>query len=95
MSKRRPGSKHYASLNQRRWQAVRLKVLRRDNWRCTECGNPGKLEVHHVNPLEHGGAKYDPDNLTTICRSCHIDLHRQENMTPGRQAWIDFVQELL
>ena len=95
MSKRRPGSKHYDRMNRRRWERTRRAVLERDGWRCTECGGAGKLEVHHIKKLESGGDPYDPDNCLTFCRSCHIDLHRFERMTPGRAAWLEFVGELM
>lgn len=95
MSKRRPGSKHYAKLNRRRWLTIRQVVLKRDGHKCRNCGKPGKLEVHHIKPLQDGGLPYDPDNLLTICRSCHIDMHRQASETPGRQAWREFVNEIL
>ena len=94
MSKRRPGSRHYQALHRRRWEAVRLSVLERDGWRCTRCGKPGKLEVHHKQTLAAGGSPYDPANLETNCRECHIDLHRTASATPGREAWIEFVKEL-
>ena len=94
MSKRRPGSKHYAGMNQRRWLAVRRAVLRRDNWRCQSCNKPGKLEVHHVKSLADGGDPYALDNLTAICKFCHIDLHRLASATPGRDEWRQFVLEL-
>lgn len=61
----------------REWQMVRLQVLKRDGYRCRECGKPGRLEVHHRIRLQDGGAPYDPANLETLCRSpCHFDKHR-------------------
>ena len=94
MSRRRPGSKHYQALYRRRWAAVRRAALEAAGWRCSECGGAGKLEVHHIERLENGGSQYDPDNLRVLCRSCHISLHRTDNMTPGRRDWLSFVAEL-
>lgn len=67
------------------WFRLRRLVLDRDGWRCRQCGKAGRLETHHIVPVEHGGAELDPDNCLTLCRSCHIALHRQE--TPERLAW--------
>jgi hypothetical protein len=56
----------------------RIKVFQRDNNTCTVCGYKSQrrkgdvndLEVHHVDP--DGGN--DPDNLCTVCLSCHRRL---------------------
>ena len=29
----------------KRWKALRLEALRRDGWRCAQCGARGRLEV--------------------------------------------------
>ena len=76
------------------WGAVRAQVLRRDNRTCRECGkHGGLLDVHHVVPLERGGAAYDVDNLKTLCRPCHNKAHRnyEYQPTPQRAAWDDLV----
>ena len=56
----RRGSRHHERLNRHRWEAVRLQVLKRDDYRCSHCGKHGRMEVHHVLPLDEGGAAYDP-----------------------------------
>lgn len=67
------------------WQHVRQKVLDRDGHRCTICGaeaKPGQgLHVHHKRPFrefgyipgqnEHYIEANKPDNLVTLCPSCH------------------------
>ena len=40
--------------------------------------------------LEHGGAPYDLDNLSTRCRSCHIETHRRKRSA----AELDWLQLL-
>jgi 5-methylcytosine-specific restriction endonuclease McrA len=54
----------------RAWQLVRETVRRRDG-ACRGCGGREKLGVHHIIPLAEGGAPLDPDNLVTLCRTCH------------------------
>ena len=90
-------SYHHVRLNHTRWQAARKAVFRRDGWRCTACGRPGRLEAHHVTPLEKEPNQdpYDPNDLATLCRSCHIDLHRRERLSPEQILWMEFVQELV
>lgn len=49
----------------------REEVLRRDAFKCQNCGNgPNKLEVHHIVPIASGGSD-DPTNLITLCIYCH------------------------
>lgn len=63
---------------------VRLDVLRRDQYRCTECGwssaewnraDPRHLELHHIHHHVEGGAN-TAENLTTVCTPCHDRVHR-------------------
>lgn len=59
------------------WRRTRRAVYRRDSWTCRECGaKDRRLHAHHVTPLSEGGAKFDMDNLTTVCEECHYELHR-------------------
>lgn len=65
--------------------AVRRKVLMRDNHSCTNCGwshkdwdksDPRHLELHHVVHHAHGGTN-DESNLITLCIVCHDEIHRK------------------
>lgn len=76
------------------WQQARRVVLERDGHRCRTCGAqapPGQgLHVHHIRPFrefgyipgqnEHYRSANKPENLITLCASCH----RQAEM--GQQA---------
>jgi len=67
------------------WQEQRKKVRARDNYCCTRCGTPEPPErehhVHHIRPFYTFGyvrgqntsylAANQPDNLQTLCPSCH------------------------
>ena len=66
------GRSRYQTLSGRRWQLLRLKIFARDGWRCRACHRAGKLECDHIRPLHKGGAPYDPGNLQSLCRRCHI-----------------------
>ena len=71
-----------------------MAALDRDRFRCQECGKAGLLEVHHVTPLEHGGAPFALSNTTTLCRSDHIRVHGGVPKTPD-PGYVALVQELL
>lgn len=53
------------------WAEVRLAVLTRDGYRCTQCGSQDNLHVHHTQPRRKGGEN-QMDNLQTLCESCHM-----------------------
>ena len=64
-------------------EALIRSILLRDGYRCTRCNvpkrGPRSLHVHHVKPWgDYPDLRFDPDNLTTLCRDCHHDAHRKE-----------------
>ena len=95
MSKRHPGSRHHQALNQRKWQAARRASFARDGHRCRRCGVAGRLEAHHVTPLDVDPDQdpYDVDGLETLCRECHIHVHRRD-VTAAEAAWEELVTNL-
>jgi len=56
---------------------IRREVLTRDRHRCQSpgCQSTHFLEIHHRTPRARGGTN-DPDNLITLCSSCHAQAHR-------------------
>lgn len=58
------------------WQVSRRRALARDGARCTVARLLGgdctdTLHVHHLVRPEHGGARYQLDNLVTVCSAHH------------------------
>ena len=56
---------------------VREYVLFRDHHRCQWCRGKSKdpiLNVHHIESRKTGGDS--PDNLITLCETCHVLIHR-------------------
>lgn len=49
---------------------MRNRVLKRDGYRCTQCGSTVRLEVDHITPYSAGG-KHEMSNLRTLCHRCH------------------------
>jgi len=59
---------------------TREYVLHRDGHICQVCKGKSKypvLEVHHIIPRSQGGTD-KPDNLITLCETCHQKYHRGE-----------------
>lgn len=58
------------------WRNIRESVIRRDKAICQECNTPIHLtkkpaQVDHIIPISQGGSYTDPNNLQTLCDSCH------------------------
>ncbi|MDO5769444.1 MAG: HNH endonuclease [Psychrobacter sp.] len=56
------------------WRKLRKTILRRDDYLCVACKRTGRLvpatDVDHIIPKSQGGTD-DPDNLQSLCKSCH------------------------
>ena len=56
---------------------IKAFVLNRDNYKCLsgrKINHSKKLHVHHIIFKSKGGTNA-PDNLLTLCETCHGDLH--------------------
>jgi hypothetical protein len=61
------------------WKYLRAEVLERDFYTCQSCRvsfkeNRQFLHVHHILYLSQGGSNR-VENLLTLCKTCHFDLH--------------------
>ena len=55
---------------------IKPLIRDRDGHVCQLCGEPEenrKLDVHHI---DHDRTNSDPFNLVSLCRSCHIGIHK-------------------
>ena len=80
-------SKLYQRLmNSREWRETRTSKLQR-NPLCEEHNKVGKYVaasvVHHIIEVESGRTEqecrllcFDPNNLESLCRECHAEIHR-------------------
>lgn len=55
--------------------AVQKKGKERDLYTCQICGSGEYTEGHHIFDYQYGGAA-DIDNIMTLCRTCHKQVHR-------------------
>lgn len=54
---------------------------------CRGCGATEDLTVHHIIPVKQGGDR-SPENLVTLCRSCHSKIEwEQKRMFKEMQDW--------
>ncbi len=63
----------------RNWQSIRKAYVAAHplSERCAKAGRyvPDE-DVHHLKPLRDGGTN-DPDNLMSLCRKCHAEVHAE------------------
>lgn len=67
----RLSSSYIEYLTSDRWASLRIKILKRDNYKC-KCGEEA-TQVHHLT-YERREAELDQD-LVSICRKCHRKEH--------------------
>jgi len=65
---------------------TRRSVLIRANFRCEDCGEQKKLDMHHLayEVLVSGEiidifGRETPDDIAALCRDCHYARHRDRN----------------
>lgn len=56
------------------WRKKKVKVHRRDGFRCQVCGDVRTQECHHLTYERIFVEKYS--DLITLCQSCHRKVHR-------------------
>ena len=81
----------------KRWRALRLLALRRDDWRCVECGSRQAARSIIVCLCEIApDLAFDLNNLQTLCAPCHSRKTRLEcghpELPPAQRAWRDLSQ---
>ena len=75
-----------------RWQRLRLEVMKRDDFKCTRCGDA--KSTLHVNHLKYTGDPWEApmEHLETLCESCHkwrTDINLKFQLTKSsRMPWL-------
>ena len=61
-------------------EGLRPRILERDRYRCRLCGVHSKrLDMHHIIPVwARPDLVLEPDNIATVCRSCHLGINGRE-----------------
>ena len=58
------------------WKFKSAKIRERDKYKCQICFGRAQLHVHHILPLKkYPSFKYNDNNLTTLCKKCHLKIH--------------------
>lgn len=60
------------------WRQLRRKIRLRDRGICQRCGGNESTHMHHIQPWStNEELRFDIDNIITLCRECHHDVHRK------------------
>ncbi len=59
------------------YKKLRMRVLRRDGWRCQDCSAASNLQVHHKQTRGRFGHDCT-ENLITLCAGCHERRHERK-----------------
>jgi DEAD/DEAH box helicase domain-containing protein len=71
------------------WARIRERVRARDGYKCQVCGAPESTrqhDVHHKTPFRAFTSMAEanrPENLTTLCASCHHKVEQNVRMRSG------------
>lgn len=67
-------------LKNKRWNELRLIVMKRDEFKCKLCGSKHNLNVHHIKYKDGKKAwEYPITSLITLCEECHKKVHSDIN----------------
>lgn len=94
IQQRKPNS-YSDLLNTEEWRNKRLKIIKRDNCRCTYCGNRFHLHVHHKYYSAYPNGvlvypwNYPDDALITLCSYCHQRVHARKKIKVYYRRYTD------
>jgi len=67
--------------NSLEYKAYIKKALERDLYKCKQCASTHVLHVHHIkNWEEYPNLRFDINNVITLCKSCHMKLHKNGHL---------------
>lgn len=79
----RSWGRHREIYDTAKWRHTRKAQLARTPI-CERCDSRLAAEVHHRQALEDGGHPWHPDNLESLCKSCHSTQTRKEQQQRAR-----------
>lgn len=78
----------YRQIRARENQTARRHSLKKGN--CEKCGATDGLHMHHITPLSWGGTS-EPENIITLCESCHRKAHAELRRHLTRSVLIHYL----
>lgn len=84
------GGKTWERFKNPEYQKWRNSVLERDNYMCQHCNKQCKkyekgLAAHHIKPFKnYPELRFEISNGLTLCRACHMKLHKKDIKPPQK-----------
>ena len=75
--------------------AVRLSILKRDNFTCQACGRKAPdviLHIDHIVPALEGGKAMEANGIT-LCQECNLGKGKSYSVLDAFRLWIKTVKE--
>ncbi len=66
---------------------TKIKLEKKANKKCEECGSEKNLEIHHIIPRQYGNLN-DISNLQLLCHGCHNKKPISNRMDKNRKQII-------
>lgn len=70
-------------------ESLKESIRQRDNHTCRLCGSHQEKRTFHVHHIDYDKKNCDPQNLITLCYSCHTKTNHK------REKWIEIFQLIL
>lgn len=67
-------------------EGLKLTIRTRDGFKCMKCWNREDERAFHVHHIDYSKTNCSPDNLITLCPSCHVKTNH------NRQRWIKYFE---
>lgn len=82
--------KYQKYLDSPQWKSKRMRVLKRDKFRCQRCKKARATQVHHRTYIRLYKEKLK--DLVAICKTCHEEIH---GIKPEKKSLIsNFIRNL-
>lgn len=74
----------------RDWNEIlKISIRERDNYICQLCGLKQGDKTHHVHHIDYDKKNCNPNNLITLCVSCHVKTNA------NRKSWEEYFNKLM
>jgi len=61
------------------WKELAKTILKKDNYKCQNCGDKNKLVIHHIKKWScYPELRFEVNNLITLCENCHKLKHKKK-----------------
>jgi len=70
-------------------RSLRISIRERDKYTCQLCGEKQEEMIFSVHHIDYDKKNSSPNNLITLCGSCHIRTNHNRNY------WIKYFKELI